>query len=187
MCFHTEDGRIFAILCDGAGTGDPAARESLLAVDDLAGLIRAGMSPENAMELLNGMYILRDSGGFATMDVFEVSLITGQGTLYKWGAAPSYVRSGSAVKKLGTAAPPPGLGVGSSWGAEVIRLSLWGGDMLVLLSDGVAGEKAEELIRSFEGRNVKELSSALVDMAEAAGGEDDMTAAVLRLEELRPR
>lgn len=187
LCFHTDDGRIFAILCDGAGTGDPAARESLLAVDDLAGLIRAGMAPENAMELLNGMYILRDSGGFATMDVFEVSLITGQGTLYKWGAAPSYLRSGGNVKKLGTAAPPPGLGMGSSWGPEVIRLSLWGGDMLVLLSDGVAGEKAEELIRNFEGRNVKALSEALVDMAEAAGGEDDMTAAVLRLEELRPR
>lgn len=59
--------------------------------------------------------------------------------------------------------------------------------MLVLLSDGVAGEKAEEIIRSFEGRNVKELSETLVDMAEAAGGEDDMTAAVLYLEELRPR
>ena len=186
LCFHTEDGRVFALLCDGAGTGDDAAKESLMAVDTLAELIQSGMSPENAMEFLNGMYILRDSGGFSTMDVLELSLITGQGTLYKWGAAPSYVKSGSVVKKVGTAGPPPGLGVGSSCGAEVIRLSLWGGDMLVLVSDGVVGDATEELIRTYEGDNVKELSSLLVARAEAMGGEDDMTAAVLRIEELSP-
>lgn len=186
ICFHTEDGRIFAILCDGAGTGENAAKESLLAVDTLTELVQSGMSPESAMEFLNGMYVLRNSGGFSTMDVLELSLITGQGTLYKWGAAPSYVKSGNIVKKVGTAAPPPGLGVGSSCGAEVIRLSLWGGDMLVLVSDGVVGDATEELIRTYEGENVKELSSLLVSGAEAMGGEDDMTAAVLRIEEIRP-
>lgn len=184
LCFHTEDGRVFALLCDGAGTGEDAARESLLAVDALAELIQSGMSPENAMEFLNGMYILRENGGFATMDVLELSLITGQGTLYKWGAAPSYIKSGTVVKKVGTAAPPPGLGVGSTCGAEVIRLSLWGGDMLVLVSDGVVSDAAEELIRTYEGDNVKELAGLLVARAEATGGEDDMTAAVLRIEEL---
>ena len=132
------------------------------------------------------MYILRDTGCFSTMDVLELSLITGQGTLYKWGAAPSYVKSGNIVKKLGTAAPPPGLGVGSTNSAEVIRLSLWGGDMLVLVSDGVVREETEDLLRSYDGENVKELSSLLTAQAEAAGGEDDMTAAVFRLDELAP-
>lgn len=185
LCFHTDDGKVYTILCDGAGTGEDAGKESLLAVDALAGLIQSGMSPENAMEFLNGMYILRDSGGFATVDVLELSLISGQGTLYKWGAAPSYIKSGNVVKRVGTAAPPPGLGVGGTCGAEVIRLSLWGGDMLVLVSDGVVGDEAEALIRSYEGENVRELSEMLVSGAEAMGGEDDMTAAVLRIEELR--
>ena len=186
ICFHTEDGRVYAILCDGSGTGEAAARESLLAVDNLTALIRSGMSPENAMEFLNGMYILRESGGFATLDVLELSLVTGQGTIYKWGAAPSYIRSGNTVKKVGTAAPPPGLGVGSSCGAEVIRLSLWGGDLVVLVSDGVCGEAVEELIRTYEGGDAKELSALLIAQAEALGDEDDMTAAVLQLEELGP-
>lgn len=186
ICFHTEDGRVFAVLCDGAGTGDEAAKESLLAVDAVGALIQSGMDPECAMEFLNGMYILRDSGGFATMDVLELSLVTGQGTLYKWGAAPSYIKSGNMVKKVGTAAPPPGLGVGSTCSAEVIRLSLWGGDMLVLVSDGVVSDAAEELIRSYEGKNVKELASLLVSGAETLGGEDDMTAAVLCIEEIHP-
>ncbi len=184
LCFHTGDGKLYTIVCDGAGTGEAAGKESLLAVDTLAGLIQSGMGPANAMELLNGMYILRESAGFSTMDVLELNLVTGQGSLYKWGAAPSYIRSGDTLKKVGTAAPPPGLGVGSSCGPEVIRLSLWGGDFIVLVSDGVVGEDAEELIRTFAGENVKELAGLLIARAEAQGGEDDMTAAVLRLEEL---
>ncbi len=186
ICFHTDDGRLYAILCDGMGTGADAAKESTTAVDTLSSLIQAGMQPDHAMEFLNGMYILRDTGCFSTMDILELSLITGQGTLYKWGAAPSYVKSGKIVKKLGTAAPPPGLGVGSTNAAEVIRLSLWGGDMLVLVSDGVVREETEDILRGYDGENVKELASLLTAQAEAAGGEDDMTAAVLKLDELAP-
>lgn len=185
ICLHTEDGRLFTILCDGIGTGPDAADESLLAVDTLAALIQSGLPVDGAMELMNGMYILRDSGSFSTMDVLELSLITGQGTLYKWGAAPSYIKSGNIVKKVGTAAPPPGLGVGSTNAAEVIRLSLWGGDMLILVSDGIVCEQTEDLLRSYEGENVKELAGLLVAQAEANGGEDDMTAAVIRIEESR--
>lgn len=186
VCFHTGDGRLYAMLCDGMGTGSDAAQESTTAVDTLTDLIQSGMQPDHAMEFLNGMYILRDTGCFSTMDILELSLITGQGTLYKWGAAPSYVKSGTIVKKLGTAAPPPGLGVGNTSSPEVIRLSLWGGDMLVLVSDGVVREETEDLLRSYDGENVKELASLLTAQAEAAGGEDDMTAAVLRLDELAP-
>ena len=186
ICFHTDDGRLYAILCDGMGTGADAAKESTTAVDTLSALIQAGMQPDHAMEFLNGMYILRDTGCFSTMDILELSLITGQGTLYKWGAAPSYVKSGKIVKKLGTAAPPPGLGVGSTNAAEVIRLSLWGGDMLVLVSDGVVREETEDILRGYDRENVKELASLLTAQAEAAGGEDDMTAAVLKLDELAP-
>lgn len=56
--------------------------------------------------------------------------------------------------------------------------------MLVLLSDGVLGEGAEELIRTYAGDSVKELAGMLIAAAEAASGEDDMTVAVLKLEEL---
>lgn len=183
-CFSTEDGKYFAILCDGAGTGASAARESLLATETLTGLIQSGMPVASAMELLSGVYILRDEGFFSTMDVVELSLITGQATLYKWGSAPSYVKSGTVLKKIGTAAPPPGLGVGSTFGPEVLRLSLWGGDMLILLSDGALCQDTEDILRRFEGENGKALAGALIDAAAKASGEDDMTAAVLTLQNL---
>lgn len=184
VSLHTEDGYLYVILCDGAGTGELAAKESLLAVDTLAELITAGMPPENAMELISGMYILRETGGFSTMDVLKVSLINGQGALYKWGAAPSYLKTNGTVKCLGTAAPPPGLGAGSDFGAEILPLNLWNGDTLVLVSDGVAGEETEMILKTYSGDNVKALAKELVDHAVLAGGEDDMTAAVIRMEEI---
>lgn len=184
LSFQTEDGRFFAILCDGAGTGSEAARESLMAVDALAGLIRSGMPAANAMELLNGVYILRDEGIFSTMDILELSLITGQATLYKWGSAPSLLRSGDTVKKIGSAAPPPGLGVGSTFGPEIIRLSLWGGDTLALLSDGALCRDTEEVFCRFPEENVKSLAACLIDAAKKSGSEDDMTVVVIRLEAL---
>lgn len=180
---HTEDGRMYVVLCDGVGTGAPAAEESLLAVDTLVALIRAGMPPESAMEMLNGIYILRDSGSFSTLDVLEVNLINGQGVLYKWGAAPSYLKSGGDLRVLGTAAPPPGLGTEQR--AEILRLNLWSGDILVLASDGLDQEETRRLIREYTGDNVKTLAASLVDRAAEMGGEDDMTAVAVRVTEAR--
>ena len=137
------------------------------------------------MELISGMYILRETGGFSTMDVLKVSLISGQGALYKWGAAPSYLRSGENIRRLGRAAPPPGISMGSDCGAEILPLNLWDGDTLVLVSDGVDGEATEELLRQFSGESVKVLAKNLVERAVESGGEDDMTAVVLCMEETR--
>lgn len=186
ICFHGADRRFYVVLCDGVGTGSDAAKESLLTANALMELISSGMPPENAMELINGVFVLRNSGCYATMDVLELNLVTGQAQLFKWGAAPTYLKSGTNVNKYGTAGLPPSLGVGSTYGAEIIRLSLWGGDMLILASDGVMVDGSEGLIRSFEGNQVKELANLLIDHAEDMGGEDDMTAAVIRLDELRP-
>lgn len=174
---------MYVVLCDGVGTGAPAAEESLLAVDTLVALIRAGMPPESAMEMLNGIYILRDSGSFSTLDVLEVNLINGQGVLYKWGAAPSYLKSGGDLRVLGTAAPPPGLGTEQR--AEILRLNLWSGDILVLASDGLDQEETRRLIREYTGDNVKTLAASLVDRAAEMGGEDDMTAVAVRVTEAR--
>ena len=76
--------------------------------------------------------------------------------------------------------------MGNTCGAEVLRLNLWSGDLLVLVSDGVVSDATEVLIRDFEGENVKALATALVDRAQEVGGEDDMTVAVVRIEELHP-
>lgn len=170
----------YIILCDGMGTGAEAAAESRGAVELLSELIRAGMEPESSLEMLNGLYILRDDGAFSTVDLLQISLLTGEGTLYKWGAAPSYLKRGKEVRKIGTASPPPGFGVGSMQQAEQVRLSLQGGEMLVLVSDGAVGEEAEQFIKAYHRTSTKELASGILG-CQKPEGEDDRTAAVLRL------
>lgn len=75
--------------------------------------------------------------------------------------------------------------MGSDCGAEILPLNLWDGDTLVLVSDGVDGEATEALLRQFSGESVKVLAKNLVEQAVESGGEDDMTAVVLCMEETR--
>lgn len=179
-CFRTPDGMYYLLLCDGMGTGPEAAGESAGAVKTLSGLIRAGLRPGSALETLNGVYILRGDGGFSTVDLLAVSLVTGEATLYKWGSAPSYLKTGTETQKIGTAAPPPGFGVGETQKAAEYRLSLREGEMLVLLSDGAGGEDAGRQIAAWKDGAPKALAAALIAEAQT-DGEDDMTALALRL------
>ena len=59
-------------------------------------------------------------------------------------------------------------------------------DTVVMVSDGVDSSLAEELIRDFSGEDMKTLTRALIDGA-AGEMEDDVTAAAVRLTELRGR
>ena len=170
----------FVLLCDGMGTGKGAAAEATAAVSVLKTLLRAGVAPADALQVLNGVYILRDDGGFATVDLLQADLVTGEARLYKWGAAPSYLKRRGSVEKIGTASPPPGIGVGENHRPEGTRLSLSRGEMLVLVSDGAGGEAAERFIRQYGGLSPKELASGVVSSSQLQD-EVDCTAAVLAL------
>lgn len=180
--FPGPDCRYYVLLCDGMGAGPGAAEESAGALRVLTGMLQAGMPPDAALETLNDLYVLRETGGFSTADLLELHLDTGRGALYKWGAAPSYIKHRHSARKIGTAAPPPGVGIGNAHRAEVIRLSLQRGETVVLVSDGLAGEETQAKIAEFAGQSPKALAAALA----AAGSweEDDRTAVAVRL---RPR
>lgn len=178
--FRGPEARYYVILCDGMGAGPGAAQESTGALRLLAGMLQAGLPAEAALETLNDLYVLRETGGFSTADLLELHLDTGRGTLYKWGGAPSYVKYRHTVQKIGTAAPPPGVGIGKSHRAEAIRLSLQKGQTLVLVSDGLAEAETQSRIAEFAGQSPKALAALL---AAGAGGqeEDDRTAVAVCL------
>lgn len=170
----------YLVLCDGMGTGDEAGRESRMAIELLRDLICAGLEAQEALEMLNGIYILRGDGVFSTIDLAQVSLVSGEGFLLKWGAAPSYLRRAQRVVRLGAATLPPGLSAGGGNGAECIRLSLRDGELLVMLSDGADDAQTERRVRSYDGVSAEELAQELIGDGQAPS-DDDRTAAVLRL------
>ena len=176
LSFCTGQDRYWVLLCDGMGSGPEAAGESAEACQLLRQLLQAGLSAPDALQSLNSLYLLRGDGEFSTVDLLEADLATGQACLYKWGAAPSYLRSGSVVRKLGAGSPPPGL---ETDGLEQLRFSLEENETLVLLSDGIGQETAQRCLLQ-AGANQDALADELVAEARETG-DDDMSAAVLSL------
>lgn len=171
--------RYYVLLCDGMGTGPEAAREARQTGEMVRRLLTAGYPAAYALRSVNSMCALQGRAGAVTLDLAELRLDTGKVTLYKWGAAPSYVICQGEPIKIGTATPPPGLSVTD--GRETVeRLSLRRGETLVLLSDGAGGEESLRRVWVDEELPAGELADKLLRSSRAVCA-DDATVAVVRL------
>lgn len=186
--FRTPEGQIYILLCDGMGSGQDASRESKLAIHLLEQFLKAGVAPESALRTLNAALFLRseEEGGFTTVDLLQVDLFTGVSALYKFGAAPTYLRRGKKVSRITGSALPAGLVSGSQAGPDVTRLVLSAGDVVVLVSDGVTVSAEDfwlrEALASFDGNSPRELARALIETSGEKGeAADDRTALVVRI------
>ena len=167
----------YVLLCDGMGTGAGAAKESREAAELLQRLLRSGFPAEYALRSLNALAVLRELGGCTTVDLVRLQLDTGRGTLYKWGAASSYLLKNGQLRKIGTAGPPPGL---SQQARETVdRLSLGGGEVLILLSDGAGEDTLLRTSWTAPEPSPGGLAAAIVEQGAKDG--DDATVAVVRL------
>lgn len=179
--FMGRSGRYYVLLCDGMGTGIGAAYEARTTAVMLRRLLVAGYPAEKALQSINSLCVLRQSAGAVTMDLAEVDLQTGRATLYKWGAAPSWLLLPDAVEQIGRACLPPGLSVGDEQ-ASVDRVSLQNGTALVMLSDGVATDALAELEEEYN-QPVGFLAALILEQGQA-DVPDDATAVVLRLQRM---
>lgn len=177
VTFSGPGGKDYVLLCDGMGTGEEARKAGLDTVSLLRQYLQTGFTPAEALRSFNSLCALTGTGGWSTVDLLEVDLVTGSAALYKWGAWPSYLISGGQLKKIGTAGPPPGL---SQLARESVdRLSLVEGEVLIMLSDG-AGE--EGLLRhQWTGHraSAEQIAAELLELG--AQRYDDATVAVVRL------
>ncbi len=171
--------RYYVLLCDGMGTGEEAARDARQAGDMLRRLLSAGYPAAYALRSFNSLCALQGRAGAVTLDLAELRLDTGKVTLYKWGAAPSYVISQGEPIKIGTASPPPGLSV-TDGRESVERLSLRRGETLILLSDGAGGEESLRRLWMDTEAPAGELAAKILQSSQKVST-DDATVAVVRL------
>lgn len=136
--------RSYALLCDGMGTGLGAAQEAKTAGNMLRRLLSVGFPTAYALRSINSLCALRERAGAVTVDLAEIELDTGCVTVYKWGAAPSWLISAHGKEKLGTPGPPPGLSV-EGCRESVQRVSLRRGETLLLVSDGIPETALQQL------------------------------------------
>ena len=179
ILFPGVGSKYYVLLCDGMGTGLGAVQEGKTALNILKRLLTAGYPAEYALRSLNSLCALRERAGAVTVDLAEIMLDTGKTTLYKWGAAPSYLITRTGAEKLGIAGPPPGLSV-TDCRETVEKLSLRTGELLVMVSDGVGEEEAMVCCQSMAGHPSKELATALLSCGKL-GGIDDATVVLVQL------
>ena len=177
--FETDGGTLCLLLSDGMGCGEAAQRESAMAARLLERFLRAGIDAPPALKTLNSALSLRaeSTDSFTTVDLLTLSLRTLEGELYKYGAAPSYLKRGGSVRRVTCSCLPAGLQEGSP-PPEATHLRLSPGSFLVMVTDGVADSADDEwlqnLLAGWEGEDPQQLVSAiLADSLDRRGGTDD--------------
>ena len=187
--FKTDNGELCVILSDGMGSGSDAAQESVGTIRILENFLRAGVSPSNAMKLLNASALVRDTEnwGYSTVDLMCIDLFTGEASFYKYGAAPSYVRSGSVIRKIRCSSYAAGLSFDAGKTPDVMRMKLKPGNVAVIASDGIVSDGKDlwlrELLEASDGKDMKSLAGSVVQTAvREYGRNDDMTALAIKVE-----
>ena len=180
--FPGTEGKYFVLLCDGMGTGLGAIQEARTAGTMLRRLLSAGFPAEYALRSINSLCALRDRAGAVTIDLAEIGLDNGKITLYKWGAAPSYLISSIGAERIGTASPPPGLSITDCTESRE-RLSLRRGQLLIMVSDGIGEAAALRCCVENVGKTGGEVAVALLATGQM-GGEDDATVVTISLDAL---
>ena len=168
------------------GSGPEAHEDSAGAVGLLEQFLRAGVDPTQALITLNGALALRgeEEGGFTTIDLLRLDLFTGKGAVYKFGAAPTYVRRRGQVRRLAGASLPAGA-EGENVRPDVLPLEAGDGDWIVMASDGVTGGEEDwvaEALEQWEGDSPRLLAQQLLEgCLRRETGQDDKTVVAVKL------
>ena len=186
--FESDDGHyLFLLLSDGMGTGLAAQKESNTAVRLLERFLRAGIPAEAALKTLHSAMTLRsaETGCFTTVDLLSLDLYSGDAVLYKYGAAPSLLREGKAVRRIRSVNLPAGLNEPESV-PERTELSLAPDTVLLLVSDGLVETEEDRwltaLLRDWTGHDPQSLTALILcDSLDHGGENDDCAVMVLTL------
>ncbi len=193
--FEGADGKFFALLSDGMGSGRKAAQLSGICSVFLQKMLLTGGEIGVILRMLNDFLSAGAIGEIsATVDLLELDLYTGEGIFWKSGAAPSFVlREGNLFLLNSRTAP---IGILSEADVQKIAFRFYPGDTVVMLSDGVVddGEDPsflEMLVGDAEGEGeLKRAAERIVDRRRAAtAGKpedlDDRSVILLSVEEVR--
>ena len=187
-----EGGRLLMMLCDGMGHGEAAHRQSEKTLELLLLLLEAGYTRHQAISAVNGIMLgVQAEERFSTVDLVDVDLWTGEVFGEKLGACPTWIVRGSHMKKVDSSSLP--LGILQEARPTAAQYRLHSGDILVLMSDGVADvfQNDDQMKKAMEESlyiQPQRMADALLRNALVAGGgspRDDMTVMVLLLMDRR--
>lgn len=182
--FAGTQNQYYIVLCDGMGTGMGAVQEGVTAGELLRQMLSCGFPASAALGSLNSLCALRERAASVTVDLVQIALDTGKVTIYKWGAAPSYLVSRSGTEKLGAPSVPPGLSVVGTR-EMTCTLHLRREQILLLVSDGVEEEQVLGICRENTQVTAEGLARDLLEGTDRED-QDDATVVTIQLLPAKP-
>ncbi len=185
LTFETREDYFYSMISDGMGSGREAAVTSKLCGVFAEQLLGGGNGKAITLEMLHGFLRSRPGECSATIDLVEIDLLSGKAAFVKSGAAPSFVLRNGNLYRLQSKTVP--IGIMQTLDAEQIKFDLESGDVIVMLSDGVAQSLEDgiwlanmltyEWIDDLQLMAEKILDGAVLNNSRS----DDMTAVLLRI------
>lgn len=168
----------YALLCDGMGSGTAAALTSALSTTFLSRMLQGGMRADTALRMLNAFLSARgtrENESSTTVDLLEIDRVSGEASLFKCGAAPTFLlRRGEVTRFFSHTAP---VGILESLDAERTVFSLRAGDVILQVSDGITqGEEdcpwLAELLRTRWDGDAEAFARTVLARAHGEGADD---------------
>lgn len=185
--FESGEGRSFALLSDGMGSGRNAAHLSGICTVFLQKMLSAGAETGVILRMLNDFLVAGAHGeSSATVDLLDLDLYTGEGRFWKSGAAPTFIlREGNLFRLTSRTAPA---GILAETDAQKTEFQLYDGDVVLMVSDGISdgfsegragdledSELLEGLLRGLEnGESLERLAERIADGVRPSRSEEEM-------------
>ena len=185
--FESRNDYFYSLISDGMGRGEEAKATSEFVKDFMQSALEIGSANDTLLYMLNHTVKSRKEECSATVDLFELDLLSGEGTFIKSGAASSFVKRESSIFRIRSQTAP--IGLLSTIDSEKIRVEIKAGDHIIMMSDGVAdsAEDAPWLLLLLGEEPPKRLedyaAKILAEAKKHSKSSDDMTVAVIRIEE----
>lgn len=178
--------RQYIVLSDGMGTGKRARLDSMFAVNLVTRMLTSGASPTTAAALINSILRVKSwEESFATLDIADINLSTGTLSIFKCGAAPSFLIRKGKITTLDAKTFPLGILCDSS--CETISVKLEKDDIVLICSDGISKnviEKAimnKKMINKRTPQEIVRIITEEISMKNTSQKSDDITVLTVKI------
>ncbi len=180
--FDGPCGNRFFLICDGMGSGRTAAITARISTVFLEKMLAAGNRKSVVLKMLSNFLRSKSEECHSTADLLELDLLSSRAIFTKCGAASSFVLHNGNLFRIDSRSVP--VGITREITAEDMETPVWPGDLILLMSDGLAPTGDEifrltEALAGTETMSVREIADKLLD--ELSPGDDDRSLIVVRV------
>ena len=186
-----DENRVLVALSDGMGSGRSAMSTSVASIGAIEGMLKAGLETSVVLPIVNKIISICTEDNFSAMDMGVIDLKNGRCDFVKIGAPYGFILSSEGIRLVEGSSLP--IGILSELRPTTAYCGIRGGDMLVMLSDGVTDAFASssdfiEFLKTAPQKNPQTLADSIIDRALrlcSGVAADDMTALCVRLYEVK--